>query len=66
MEVFAFSNQFRYPKFGAGVYQKFKNYIQIKIKKQNPNQEPSAFPESQNWDLKEMVVLCTFKINSES
>ena len=42
------------------------DYIQIKIKMPNPSQEPPASSKAQNEDLKDMDVLCTFKIKIES
>ena len=45
----------REPKFGERV-------PKIKIKVQNPNQEPPASSEAPNPDFKDMDVLCTFKI----
>ena len=48
MEVFAFSKQFRHPKFGAGELSKLENFFQIKIKMKNAIQEPSEFSKSQN------------------
>ena len=42
------------------------DHIQIKIKMPNPSQEPPASSKAQNEDLKEMYVLCTFKIKIES
>ena len=41
-------------------------YIEIKIKKPNPSQEPPASSKAPNEDLKDMDVLCTFKIKIES
>ena len=41
---------------------KTSDHIQIKIKMQNPSQEPSASAKAQNEDLKDMDVLCIFKI----
>ena len=41
-------------------------HIQIKIYIPNPSQEPPASSKSQNKDLKDMDVLCTFKIKIES
>ena len=41
-------------------------HIQIKIKMQNPSQEPLASSKAPNQDLKDMDVLCTFKIKIES
>ena len=40
--------------------------IQSKIKIANSNQEPPASPKAPNEDLKDMFVLCTFKIKIES
>merc|ERR1711954_45240 len=40
--------------------------IQIKIKMSNPSQEPPASSKAPNEDLKDMDVLCTFKIKRES
>ena len=40
--------------------------IQIKIKMPNPNKEPPTSPKAQKEDLKDMDVLCTFKIKIES
>ena len=40
--------------------------IQIKIKMQNPSQEPPASSKAPNKDLKDMNVLCTFKIKIDS
>ena len=45
---------------------KTSDHIQIKIKIQNPNQEPPASSKDYNQDLKEMDVLCTFKVKTES
>ena len=45
---------------------KTSDYIQIKIKMPNQNQEPSASSIAPNDDLKDMDVLCTFKIKIES
>ena len=42
------------------------DYIQIKIKMQNTSQEPPASSKAPNEDLKDMDVLCTFKIKVES
>ena len=44
---------------------KTTDHIQIKIKMQNPNQEPPAPNKTPNQDLKDMNVLCTFKIKIE-
>ena len=48
------------------VVSKTSEYIQIKIKMPNPSQEPPASSKSPNEDLKDMDVLCTFKIKIES
>ena len=42
------------------------DYIQIKITMPNPGQEPPATSKALNEDLKDMDVLCTFKIKIES
>ena len=45
---------------------KTSDHIQIKIKMPHPSQEPPASSKAQNEDLKDMDVLCTFKIQIES
>jgi len=45
---------------------KTNDHIQIKIKMLNPSQEPSASSKASNEDVKDMDVLCTFKIKGES
>ena len=45
---------------------KTSDYCQIKIKMPNPSQEPPASSKAPNEDLKDMDVLCTFKIKIES
>ena len=45
---------------------KVPDHLQIKIKMPNPSQEPPASSKALNEDLKEMCVLCTFKIKIES
>ena len=45
---------------------KTSDHIQIKIKIPNPSQEPPASSKSPNEVLKDMDVLCTFKIKIES
>ena len=45
---------------------KTSDYIQIKIKMRNPSQEPPAPTKAPYQDLKDMDVLCTFKIKIES
>merc|ERR1711954_205812 len=45
---------------------KTSDYIQIKIKMPNPSQEPPVSSKAQNEGLKDMDVLCTFKIKIES
>ena len=42
------------------------DHIHIKIKMPNPSQEPPASSKAPNEDLKDMDVLCTFKIKIES
>ena len=45
---------------------KTSDHIKIKIKIPNPSQEPPASSKAPNEDLKDMDVLCTFKIKIES
>ena len=45
---------------------KTSDYSQIKIKMPNPSQEPPESSKSPNEDLKDIGVLCTFKIKKES
>merc|ERR1712081_46941 len=45
---------------------KTSDHIQINIKMPNPSQEPPASSKAPNQDLKDMDVLCTFKIKIES
>ena len=45
---------------------KTSDHIQIKIKIPNPSQEPPASSKPPNEDLKDMDVICTFKIKIES
>ena len=40
--------------------------IQIKMKMPNPSQEHPASSKAKNQDLKDIGVLCTFKIKIES
>ena len=47
------------------VVAKTKGHIKIKIKMPNPSQEPPASSKAPNDDLKDMDVLCTFKIKRE-
>ena len=42
------------------------DHIQIKDKMPNPSQEQPASSKAPNQDLKDMDVLCTFKIKIES
>ena len=42
------------------------DHIQIKIKMPYPRQKPSVSSENPNQDLKEIDVLCTYKIKIES
>ena len=46
--------------------QKTSDHIKIKIKMPNPSQEPPGSSKAPNEDLKDMDVLCTFKIRKES
>ena len=48
------------------VVTKAREHIQMKIKMPNPNQESPASSKAPNEDLKDMNVLCTFKIKMES
>ena len=41
------------------------DHIPIKINLPNPNQEPPASSKAPNEDLKDMDILCTFKIKIE-
>ena len=45
---------------------KTNDHIKIKIKMPNPSQELQASSKAPNQDLKDMEVLCSFKIDSES
>ena len=54
------------PKTYDKVDSKTSDPIQIKIKMPNPSQEPQASSEAPYEDLKDMGVLCTFKIEKES
>ena len=45
---------------------KISDHIKIKIKMPNPSQEPPASSKAPNEDLKDMDVLCAFKIKMES
>ena len=45
---------------------KTSEHIQINIRMPNPSQEPPASSKAPNEDLKDMYVLCTFKIMIES
>ena len=42
------------------------DHIQINIMMQNLSQEPPLSSKAQNQDLKDMDVLCTFKIKKEN
>ena len=48
------------------VVSKTSDHIHIKIKMQNPGQEPPAPTKDTNKDLKDMDILCTFKFKIES
>ena len=45
---------------------KVPDHIKIKTRKPNPNQEPPATPNSPIQDVKDINVLCTFKIKIAS
>jgi len=45
---------------------KTSDHIQIKIKITNSSLEPSQSSKTQNKDIKDMDVLCTFKIKIKS
>merc|ERR1711954_58738 len=45
---------------------KTSDHIQIKIRMPYPSQEPPASSKAPNRDLKDMDVLCTFKIKTDS
>ena len=45
---------------------KTSDHIKIKVKMPNPSQEPPVTSKAPNEDLKDMDVLCTFKIKIES
>ena len=45
---------------------KTSEHIEIRIKMPNPSQEPPASSKAPNEDLKDMDVLCIFKIKVES
>ena len=46
-------------------YIKDQYYILIKIKMRTPSQDPQASSKALNDDVKDMDVLCTFKIKRE-
>ena len=48
------------------VLSKTRDQIQIKIKMPNPSQKPQVSSKAPNQDLKDMDVLCTFKIKIEN
>merc|ERR1712081_108768 len=47
------------------VVQKTSDHIKINIRMPNSSQEPPASSKAPNEDLKDMDVLCTFKIRRE-
>ena len=49
-----------------GWSKKVPDHIQIKIKMPNPSQEPPAPTKTPNQDIRDMDVLCTYKIKIES
>merc|ERR1711954_513899 len=53
-------------KFWSMGVPKTSEHIQINIRMPNPSQEPPASSKAPNQDLKDMDVLCTFKIKIES
>ena len=48
------------------VLSKTNDHIQIKIKMLNPSQEPPASSKAPDEDLKDMDILCTFKIKIQN
>ena len=48
------------------VVSKTSDHIQIKIKMQDPSQDPPVSSKAPNEDLQDMDGLCTFKIKIES
>ena len=63
---FAPSNSRYRTKIWIMVVSKTNEHIQIKIKMPNSSQEPPASSKAPNEDLKDMNVLCTFKIKMGS
>ena len=59
-------NQGREPKIQNIGFSKIIDNIQIKIKIPNISQEPPVSSKAPNEDLKDMDVLCTFKIKIQS
>ena len=45
---------------------KTNEHIKIQIKMPNPSQEPPAYSKALNKDLKDMIILCNFKVKIES
>ena len=45
---------------------KINDHIQIKIKMQNPSQEPPVSSKAPNEDLEDVDILCTFKVKIQS
>ena len=45
---------------------KTSDHIKINIRMPNPSEEPTVSSQAPNQDLKDMDVLCTFKIKIES
>ena len=66
MDVFASSKSRKRGKIQNMGVSKTSHCIKIKIKMLNPSQEPQASSKAPNEDLKDMDVLCTFKIKRES
>ena len=63
---FAPSKSIQRVKIWYMVVSKTNDKIQIKIKMPNPSQEPQASFKAPNVVLKDMDVLCTFKMKIES
>ena len=45
---------------------KTNDHFEIMVKMPNPSQEPPAFSKAPNEDIKDIDVLCTFKIEIKS
>ena len=62
---FTFKNQDRAKIQNIGL-PKTSDHIQIKVMMPNSSQEPLASSKAPNQDLKDINVLCTFKIKKDS